>query len=592
VFFKIYSKLKFFIDLAQERLSHKQFMLLSSILIGLSSGFAAIILKNTAHYIYVFAVTDEIITLNIWHLFLPIIGIFLTTLIIHKFLKNKFEKGLSQIHYSIRKRAGFIPFSRMYDQIITSSVTVGLGGSTGLEAPIVITGAALGSNYSRSYKLTKKDRMLLLACGVAAGISAAFNAPIAGVLFALEVLLLDINITAFTSLIIASASGSLLSIIIMNENVFLSFIITENFNYWNVIFYIVLGILCGLLAVTHARTFTKIEMVFQNNQMNMYSKALIGGLFLTILIAIFPPLFGEGYQSIRALVNQDMQSLFSNSLLNGYLSNEWFILLSIGLLLFFKSLATGLTIGSGGNGGNFAPSLFLGAYLGFLFSRIVNYFDFIKLPENNFTVVGMAGVLSGLYHAPLTAIFLIAEITGGYKLMIPLMIVSSISFLISKYLEPYAMEMKKMVESGISVFENKDHELLANLNIKEIILTDYPIFKLDMEMNHVKSMILNSKKNVFPVVDDQIKLIGVIWLDDLRSFLFTEKQENNLVIKDLMVKPNTKMDISVNAKELMYFFETSDNWVVPIVENGIYMGFVLKSDLLSRYRMALLQSNT
>ncbi len=592
MFYKGYLKFKLLIDLAQDRLTHKQFILLSSILIGLSSGFAAIILKNSTHFIYNFVTTGDFVSYYLWHLFLPTIGIFTTVFIANKLLKNKLVKGLSQIHYSIKKRSGIIPSSRMYDQVVTSSVTVGFGGSTGLEAPIVITGAAFGSNYSRSYRLNKKDRMLLLACGVAAGISAAFNAPIAGVLFALEVLLLDITITAFTSLIISSATGSLLSIIIMNENVFLSFIITNKFNYWNVFFYIFLGVLCGLIAVYHSRVFVKIENSINQSTLNRYLKAIIGGVMLTILIGVFPSLFGEGYQSIRSLVDNEPNNIFSNSIVNNYFSSEFSVLVGIGLLVFLKSFATGLTIGSGGNGGNFAPSLFIGAYLGFLFARVVNAIGFIKLPENNFTVVGMAGLLSGLYHAPLTAIFLIAEITGGYALMIPLMIVSSISFLISKYLEPYTMEVKKMAESGIYVSDDKDFEILSNLNIHELIQDDFPIIKPNMSLEEVKEIIIKSKKNVFPVVDDNFNLLGIILLDDLKSFIFNESVPTEFsCAKDLMTKVSVKIQTFTNIKDLMDIFESTDHWAIPVVNNNTYIGFVLKTDVLSNYRLALIQSN-
>ncbi len=305
---------------------------------------------------------------------------------------------------------------------------MGFGGSAGLEAPIVITGAAFGSNYSKTYDLDKKEKTLLLACGIAAGIAAVFNAPIAGVLFALEVLIIDISISAFTPLILSAATGALISKIFLNDDVLLSFQLQQPFNYFNVPFYILLGILAGLISIYHARTFTKIEGLFSNAPKKKYLNVLIGGVALAMLLFIFPSLFGEGYQSIKLLSTQHPENLLDNSILQSLKNNQWIVLAFIGAIIFIKSIATGLTIGSGGNGGNFAPSLFVGSYLGFFFSRCINMLNLGNLPENNFTIVGMAGVLSGLYHAPLTAIFLIAEITGGYTLMIPLMIVSSISF--------------------------------------------------------------------------------------------------------------------------------------------------------------------
>ncbi|MCX6350711.1 MAG: chloride channel protein [Bacteroidetes bacterium] len=440
----ITDKVRVVLEWFQGRLTKKQFILLSAVLVGASAGLAAIILKTFVHYLFLLATYSKAGEFRFLFILMPTIGILLTVLAVKYVLKGRLEKGLSFIHFAIAKKSSLVPRYQMYSQILTSSLTVGFGGSAGLEAPIVITGAAFGSNYAKKYHINKKDRTLLLACGISAGIASAFNAPIAGVLFALEVLLLDISIAAFTPLIIAAATGALISKIILQDDILLSFHLQEPFNYYNVPFYILLGLFAGLVSVYHSRTFTMVESLFSKRPNKIYLNLIIGGIALSGLIYVFPSLFGEGYQSIKMLSKQHPEDLLTNSFFSHQKNNEWFVLFFIGLLVFAKAIATGLTIGSGGNGGNFAPSLFVGAYLGFFFSRFINLLHFYKLPESNFTIVGMAGILSGIYHAPLTAIFLIAEITGGYNLMIPLMIVSSISFAISKYFEPYSMDTKKI----------------------------------------------------------------------------------------------------------------------------------------------------
>ena len=429
------------IEWTQTKLNKKQFIIFSSILVGLSVGLAAIILKTFVHYIFIAATFKELGNFKYLFLVLPIIGIFLTVLVVKKLLHGKLDKGLSHIHYAIANKSSIVPKDQMYAQILTSSLTVGFGGSAGLEAPIVITGAAIGSNYSKTYHLNYKERTLLLACGIAAGIGATFNAPIAGVLFALEVLIIDISISAFTPLIISAATGALISKIILQDDILLSFQ-SQSFNYNNVPFYILLGLLAGIISVYHSRAFTKIENIFSKSPNKIYLNAAIGGLAIAALLFVFPTLFGEGYQSIKSLALQQPENLLDNGVFQNYKSNGWFVLIFVGVLIFVKAIATALTLGSGGNGGNFAPSLFVGSYLGFFLSRCLNMLNLTNLPESNFTMVGMAGILSGLYHAPLTAIFLIAEITGGYTLMIPLMIVSSISYAISKYFEAFSMDTK------------------------------------------------------------------------------------------------------------------------------------------------------
>lgn len=585
--FKVVKQIEILLKWAQNRLSRKQFIFLSSILIGLTAGLAAIVLKTFVHYIFLAATYEKLSDYRFLYLLLPMIGLIFTVLLVRRLLKNNLNKGLSQVHYAIAKKSSILPKNQMYDQVLTSSITVGFGGSTGLEAPIVVTGAALGSNFSRKYHLTVKERTLLLACGIAAGIGAAFNAPIAGVLFALEVLLLDISISAFTPLIIAAATGALISKVILNDQILLSFQLKESFNYINVPFYILLGILAGLVSVYHSRMFIRVEALFHRTEGGAYRKVVAGGLALVVLIFIFPTLFGEGYQSIKLLATQQPQELLNNSLFQQFKSNEWFVLLFVGVIIFFKSIATGLTLGAGGNGGNFAPALFVGAYLGYFFSRVFNMFNISNLPENNFTIVGMAGILSGIYHAPLTAIFLIAEITGGYTLMIPLMIVSSISFAISRYFEPHSMDTKSIAKTGDVLTTDRDKNVLSAIQTTDFIETDYPSVSPNASLGTMVEIVSNSTRNVFPVVDEKNKLLGLIWLDEIRDIMFKTELYTSVYVKELMVKPAAFISHNESMEYVMKKFDDTGLWVLPVVDHGIYEGFISKSNVFSGYREKL-----
>ena len=581
---KLIKKMHAVIEWIQFRLTNKQFILLSSVLVGLSVGLAAIVLKTAVHAIYLASTYKGLGNYKYLFLFFPLIGIFLTVLVIKNLLKGKLEKGLSHIHYAIAKKSSLMPQEQMYAQIATSSLTVGLGGSAGLEAPIVLTGAAFGSNYAKTYNLSYSERTLLLACGIAAGIGATFNAPIAGVLFALEVLLVDISISAFTPLIISAATGALISKIVLQDDILLSFSLQMPFNYNNVPQYILLGIFAGLISVYHSRTFSKIEGLFSKRKQKTYPNVIIGGLLLAGLIFAFPSLFGEGYQSIKHLALQQPENILTNSFFENFRGNEVVVLVFVGLLIFVKSIATGLTLGSGGNGGNFAPSLFVGAYLGFFFSRLLNMLGLTNLPESNFTIVGMAGILSGLYHAPLTAIFLIAEITGGYTLMIPLMIVSSISFAISKYFEPYSMDVKKLALSGKIFTNDKDQNILATISTSNLIETNFQAVSASLNLGGLVNVIAQSKRNIFPVLDSNNKLLGIIILDNIREIIFKTELYEKITVRDLMNPAPAVISANQSMESVMKIFDETGAWNLPVTDNGIYIGFVSKSSIFSSYR--------
>lgn len=559
-------------------------------MVGISAAFAVIVLKTFAHKIFIFAtyVTNiSIFKYGYIKVILPIIGIMLTVFVIKKFLGGSIEKGTSQILYAVAKKASIIPRKQMYAQIVTSSLTVGFGGSAGLESPIVITGAAFGSNYAQRYKLGYKDRTLLIGCGVAAGIGAAFNAPIAGVLFAIEVLLVDVSISAFTPIMIAAATGALVSKIALDETILLSFKQQQTFDYHNIVYYILLGIFTGLISVYYSRNFQRVEHIFARLKISPYKKAFLGASILALLIFIFPTLFGEGYESIKTLSENDPGKLLENTFFSDFRNNSWVLLIFVGLTMMLKVFATGITLGSGGNGGNFAPSLFLGSYVGFFFSKFLNLTGLTKLPVSNFTLVGMAGILSGLFHAPLTAIFLIAEITGGYDLMIPLMIVASISFAISKRFEKHSLDVKSLARKGHAFTSNKDTNILSTLETNSIIQTDYLTVSPDENLEKLVDLISHSNQVIFAVVDSEKQLLGIVHFNDIREIIFNQYRVKFTFVKEIMKTPFDVIYPTDSMETVMNKFEKTKVHFLPVIKNGKYFGFISKALALEAYRTKL-----
>lgn len=565
-------------------LSKKQFLYLSCVFVGASSAVAVIILKYFAHSVFLFAsYIDSLSHLPYLNSILPIIGILLTVFIIKKFLNGNIEKGTYQIMISVAKRSGIMPRKQMYAQIVTSSLTVGMGGSLGLESPIAITGAAFGSNYAQNYRLNHKDRILLLACGVAAGISAAFNAPIAGVLFAIEIILADVAVSAFIPIMIASATGTIVSNLIIKEDILLSFKQQLTFDSDNTPYYVLLGILSGIFCVYHARMFRKTEHFISSFKKGIYKKAIIGSSMLAGLIFLFPTLFGEGYESIKVLAGENPQEILSNTILSKHIDNQWVLLLFVSGAALMKALAAGLTMGSGGNGGNFAPSLFVGSYLGFALSHLLTLLGLKEIPIHNFTVVGMAGVLSGLFHAPLTAIFLIAEITGGYGLVVPLLIVSSISFAISKRMEKYSMDIKSIAKTGMVFTSDKDFNILSTISIKNYIQKDLRVLTLLNTTQDAFEIFSQTTQSFIPVVNQENEIVGSVELDKVRPIIFNSFQTKFTLLKDIIVPPPIALSTD-SAKTVTDLFEHYHSNYLLIQKDGKFLGSLFKYDILEAYR--------
>ncbi|WKW45644.1 chloride channel protein [Myroides sp. JBRI-B21084] len=565
-------------------ISDRQFLYLSCVLVGISSALAVILLKSFAHGVFRLATyLDTLYKLPFSNSILPVVGILLTVLVIRKFLDGSLEKGTSQIMIAVAKRSGFMPRKQMYAQIITSSLTVGLGGSAGLESPITITGAAFGSNYAQNFRFNYKDRTLLLACGVAAGIAAAFNAPIAGVLFAIEVILADMSVTAFIPLMISSATGAIVSGVVLKESILLHFKEQISYDYSNTFYYVLLGIISGIFALYHARTFRKIEHLTTHLPYKPYRKALIGALMLAVLIFLFPTLFGEGYESIKSLANNNASSVLDNSLIERFNNNKWIVFGFVLLTLFFKCIATGLTLGAGGNGGNFAPSLFAGSYLGFCFAKFFELIGFKELPITNFTVVGMAGLLSGLFHSPLTAIFLIAEITGGYGLMVPLLIVSSISFAISKHYDKHSMDIFTLADKGLVFTSDKDKNILNKIELHTIYTKSVETLNVTDTMYTAKTIFLATNQTFIPVVNDDNSIEGILYLNDVRNILYNQYQLGAASLSKEM-KTAHSVSISENTGNAIKIIDDNHLSELLITQNNKLIGYVTKVKILEVYR--------
>ena len=563
-----------------------QLIMLVATLVGFASGLVAVLLKTLVHHLQHWI--KEIPVSRFSYLLFPAIGLVITVFIIRHFFGGHIEKGIAMVLKAIARKSSFIPLNHTYLHVITSTITVGLGGSVGLEAPIVATGSAVGSNLSRISDLNYQERTLLIACGAAAGISAVFNAPIAGVIFAIEVLLAETIVSYFIPLIISSVVGALCSKIILQESSLFNFTLKQNFNYNYVPYYILLGILAGFVSLYYARLFKRTENRIHNWKTNAYIKAIIGGLILLGINFLLPPLFGEGYDSVKLVANDTFNTFADNTNLFSKLGENWGIIAFTALIVLFKPIAAGITIGSGGNGGNFAPSLFAGSYLGFFFSKLLNTIPWIKIPVGNFSLVGMAGVLSGVMYCPLTAIFLIAEITNGYELFIPLMIVSSISFFIVKSYEPFSMETKKLAQDGQIFTHKKEKNILTSITIEDMLQDTYESISIDKKLKDLIEVIKRSEKNIFAVHDSRERFTGIIELNDIKQKLFLPDQFDKISIKSLMKKPAAILFLEQDMHTAMEKFDTTLSWYLPVLDiNKKFLGFISKSKLFNKYREIL-----
>ena len=570
------------------RMSRSQFLLLSGILVGLTAGLAGVILKTLVHNIHYFITHKVHFEYQIlFYIVFPFLGIVLTTIIVQTIFKGQDRKGIGAILYEIAQNSSIVSSVKMYSQIIQSAITVGLGGSAGLESPIAVTGAAIGSNYAQTYRLTYKERTLLLAAGASAGIASAFNAPIAGIMFAFEILLTGVVFTDFIPLVVAAVCGSLLSRILLQEDVLFRFYTREAFNYKNVPYYLILGVVTGLYARYFVMMSQKVEHFIDKLMMSPLRRAMFGGAVLSLLCVLFPPLFGEGYDTIKAFTNGQTLEIMENSLFRYFEIKSLTVIVFLVLVLILKAFATPFTIFSGGNGGNFAPSLFAGGTAGFLFAVVCQQLGFKEVPVTNLVLVGMAGAMSGILYAPLTAIFLIAESSFGYDLFIPLMIVSVISYLIARRFSSISPELKSLADQG-KIFTNKhDKNLLFSLNTRDYIDYNSQTIDENASVEELFSLIKNGNKNAFAVVDNTKKLKGILDLDDVRPYLFSKETES-LSLRKMMKVPPAMITPENKAHEILQIFDDTGFWNLPVVDqNNQFIGFISKSSILIGYRQLL-----
>ncbi len=572
---------KALIKTLKNKVGNKTFLLGASLIVGIFSGLAAVFLKNLVHF---FQTEPKILfgylELNPIIAFTPLIGILLSVLIINIFYKDKFTRGLSNLIYIITRKGSNVPRRKIISHMLTSGVTVGLGGSAGLEAPIVLIGSSIGSNVANDLKLNYHARTLLLACGSAAGISAIFNSPIAGVIFAVEVLLPEITIGAFIPLLIASASSAVLSKFLYTGQLF--YLVTEGWHLYAIPYYILLGILCGLISLYIIRINFLIEDWFKKIN-HKFVKAILGGIILCSIIFFFPSIYGEGYSTIVQLLN-NQNTPITSSVLFGLINNEELsLIILLALIIIFKMIATAITLESGGNGGIIAPSLFTGAITGFFLAKLTNYSGITHLNQANFLVVGMAGILSGVLHAPLTGIFLIAEITGGYMLIVPLMIVTAISFFISKYFQPDSIYTSSLAKKGIKFRSEKEKYFAHQTTVADLVETGFQTIKPNLTLGELILKIPLTKRNIFPVIDDGKKLVGIITLDDIREVMLNTEVYDIILIYEIMNTNFKSVDVSTDINNVIEIFEKEKTWNLAVTKNDKYVGFISKSNIFNKY---------
>jgi CIC family chloride channel protein len=571
--------------------SQQQFLILLSVLIGFASGLVAVTLKNLSYFIQQLLTGKYLATYHSAYYFVfPLLGLILVYLIVNFIYKRQVGQGIVVTLYAISRKKGILERFQSYASLITAPLTIGFGGSVGLEAPTVVTGASLGSRLSRYFKMNQAARTLLVGCAAAAAMSSIFKAPIAGIIFAIEIFSLDLTLASMIPLLTASVSAILTSHFFFGNDIILHTILEDEFDVSDVPFYALLGLFSALVSLYFGKVYFSIFKWF-NTFKNKAVQMLVGGVILGFLIFLAPALYGEGYEVINSLLQQNYLQALGNNFFNDYLDQQLYIILFLVVVFIFKSIATSVTIAAGGVGGIFAPVLFMGSTMGNAFALLVNSLGFKQISVTNFTLVGMAGLMAGIMHAPLTAIFLIAEITSGYGLFIPLMITAGISFFITSQIQPHSVYTIELAQRGDLLTHNKDQTVLTLMDIRQEIETNFISLNINYNLGEiVKIGVVNSSRNIFPVVDENNIFKGVILLDDIRTIMFDKSLYEEVKVIDIMQQAPEVIDLNnCSMKDIMQKFQQSDAWNLPVVENEVYKGFVSKSKLLTAYRQKLIE---
>ncbi|MFT5183855.1 MAG: CIC family chloride channel protein [Flavobacteriales bacterium] len=569
------------------KLSQKQITMALAIAVGFIAGLVSVVLKNGVFWIqWLLAEGFTQDSYNFLYVVYPLLGILITVWIAKRWMKKKPGPGIPTTLYAISKRKSILPKHNIYSAMVTSVFTVGFGGSAGLEAPAVQTSAAIGSNLGAAFKLNYKTKTLLIGCAAAGSLASIFKAPVAAIIFAVEVFMIDLTTVSLIPLLLASISALLTANLFLGEDSLLRFQLRSSFELINLPFFILLGAFTGICSIYFSKFYMGITRALESFK-KKYVRVLIGGLLLGIIVFIFPPLYGEGYETINFLLNDNLADVARNSVFYDYRSSVTMMLIFMMGLVIFKVVATGLTIGAGGVGGIFAPTLFMGSTLGFLFARVFKYFNIAELPASQFTLVGMAGLMAGVLHAPLTAIFMIAEITGGYELFLPLMVTSAISYSTSRALSPHTIYTQELARRGELITHDKDKAVLTLMNLKEEIERGFVVVRDTCTLGDMVAAVRKSTRNVFPIADENMRLVGIITLDDIREVMFDKALYDEIKVVDLMAAPLELIYTTDSMEDVMRKFEDSQAWNLPVIENQQYIGFVSKSRLFNAYRKLL-----
>ncbi|PWD97836.1 chloride channel protein [Marinilabilia rubra] len=571
-----------------KNISPKHFTLFLSFVIGIGSGLAAVILKNTIHQTHQLLTEGFALEHQNWlYLAYPLIGIFITVLFSKYFVKDNISHGVTKILHAFSRKGGHLKPHNSYSSVIGSTFTIGFGGSVGAEAPIVLTGASIGSSLGRMFHLNYKTITLLVGCGAAGAIAGIFKAPIAGLVFTLEVLMLDLTMASIVPLLISAVSATTITYFFLGKGAEFAFHLENQFLLNNLPWYAVLGVLGGLISLymTWGSMYSEEKI---SKIRNPFVKLLTGGLILSLLIFLFPPLYGEGYTTITALLSGNTDALVENTFFYHLKDNNLLILGFLLLLIAFKVIATAATNGSGGVGGIFAPTLFTGGVAGFFMARSLNSFGWVNLPESHFTLAGMAALMAGVMHAPLTAIFLIAEITNGYAMFIPLILTSTVSYLTIMYFEPHSIYTKRLAKKGELLTHHKDKAVLTLMRLNKVLETDFKTVHPNQTLGELVKVIAKARRNIFPVVNEDGKLLGIVLLDDIREIMFNNEMYNTTTVQKLMTIPPAFIESGESMDKVMRKFEETGAWNLPVVEQGRYLGFVSKSKIFSVYRRVLI----
>jgi CIC family chloride channel protein len=583
---KIYRKILIW---RYKHISERQFVYTLSVLVGFLAGLGTFILKDLTFLIEEALKGDLIkeVHYTLYFIF-PILGLFLVYCIKKFVIKRDIGHGISTTLHAISRRNGMIQGYKIFASLITAPITVGFGGSAGLQGPAVSSGAALGSNVAQLFHMNSKTRMLLIGCATAGAMSSMFQAPIAAIIFAVEIFSLDLAFASLVPLLLASVSAVITSYFFIGTDVLFGFKLVDVFEVKDIPFYIALAFLTGIASVYFSKMYFKIINFFE--QFNSpFKKLLIGGVAIGIMLYLIPPLYGEGYGLINNLLKGNTAAALKDIPYNLDLENVYVVVLMLLLIAIFKAIAMTTTFAAGGVGGIFIPTLFMGSALGNAIAKVINQFGF-NVSESNFTLIGMTGLMAGVLHAPLTAIFLIAEITGGYELFVPLMLVSAISFAFTKYFVSNSIYTVELAKKGQLITHNKDKNVLMLMRIDKLIERNFKPITPEMTLGEMlKISVAKSKRNIFPVLDEKKIFLGIVLLDDIRPMMFDQTQYNKTYVSDFMKLAPAIIFHDDSVEDVMNKFKESGAWNLPVVEDEKYVGFISKSKLLSVYRNKLIE---